>query len=115
MDKFISDMPKLFGIANDILIAGFDQLGRDHGMTLEKVLRIYWQASLKLKKCLIRCTSIPFFGEVISQLGVGWDVRKVQTLIDMPPPKSKIELQLFLGYTEQSKFSLVTAEVCEPL
>ena len=42
-------MANVFGIADDILIAGFDDLGIDHDETLEKVLRICRQANLKLK------------------------------------------------------------------
>ena len=30
----------MFGIANDILIAGFDDMGRNYSVTFNKVLRI---------------------------------------------------------------------------
>ena len=58
----------VFGIADDILIAGFDDMGRDHDATLISVLRICRQVNLKLNKdkCLFQCTCIPFFGKVIS-------------------------------------------------
>ena len=61
MDKLLSVMLNGFGITDDILITGFDELGRDHNMTLDNVLRISRQANLKLNKdkCLFRCTSIP--------------------------------------------------------
>ena len=39
MNSF-SGMPYIFSIAGGILIAGFDQLGRDHDVTIHKVLRI---------------------------------------------------------------------------
>ena len=44
------------GIADDILIVGFNDMGRDHDTILNKVLRICRQASLKLNndKCLLR-------------------------------------------------------------
>ena len=39
-----------------------------------------------------------------------------QTLIDMPPPNGKKEMQSFLGIINYlGKFSLSTAEVCKPL
>ena len=54
-------------------------------------------------------------GEIISWNGVSPNLRKVQTLRDMPP-KYKMELQSFLDILNYlSKFSPVTAEVCEPL
>ena len=43
-------MLNVFGIANDILIAGFDEWGKDHDETLEKGLRICRLAKLKLTK-----------------------------------------------------------------
>ena len=56
--KLFKGLPSVFGIADDILIAGFNG----------KVLRICRQANLKLNKDmhLFRGTSIPFFSKVIS-------------------------------------------------
>ena len=68
-NELYSGMPNFFGIADNILIAGFKKQGRDHNVTLDKVLRICRQANLKFNKerCLFRFTSIPFLGEVILQ------------------------------------------------
>ena len=62
-------LPNILGIMDDILIAGFDDMGRDHNTTLDKALRICRWTHLKLNKdrCLFQCTRIPFFGEVILQ------------------------------------------------
>ena len=43
-------MLNVFGIADDILIEGFDVLDRELNGTLDKVLRIYRQANLKLNE-----------------------------------------------------------------
>ena len=74
---------------DDILIAVFNDIGRDNDATLNKVMRICRQTSLKPNKdkCLFQCTSVPFFGEVISQSGMSPDARKVQAVMTMPPPK----------------------------
>ena len=98
-------MPNVFGIADAILIAGFDELGIDHDVTSDKVLRICRQVNLKHNKdkCVFRYTSIPFFGEVISWQGVSLGPRKVQALTDMPPPKSKIRSAVIFGYTQLPK------------
>ena len=89
----------MFGIADDICIAGIDDMGRGHNATPDKVLRICRQANLKLNtdKFLFLCTRISSFGEVISQSEVSPDTRKVQVLMAIPPPGCKIELQSFLG------------------
>ena len=77
----------MVGIEDVILIAGFDDISRDHDATLYKVQRICRQAKLKLNedKCLFWCTSIPFFGVVISLSGLSQDPGKVQVLMAMPP------------------------------
>ena len=116
INKLFSGMPNVFSVADDILIAGINKQGKDHGETLDKVLRVCRKAKLKLEKydCFFffRCTSIPFFDQIISRKGITLDPRKVQALIDMLSPKSKKELQSFLGILNYlSKFSTVTAEV----
>ena len=66
--KLYNWMPNVFSTTDYILIAGFDELGREHHTPSEKVPRICRQATLKLNKdkCLYRCTRIPFIGEEIS-------------------------------------------------
>ena len=39
IDKLFSDIPNVFGIADDILIAGFGADGRVHHMRLEQVMQ----------------------------------------------------------------------------
>ena len=88
-------------IADDILVVGHDSDGKDHDETLLWVLQICRNVNLKLykDKCHFKCTPIPFFGEVISRLGVQPKAQKLKVLTDMLPPKTKKELQAFLGIT----------------
>ena len=55
------------------------------------VLQRCEEVNLKLnkEKCHFRCTSIPFFGEVISRREVQPDPQKIKALMDMPPPNNK--------------------------
>ena len=120
LDELFSCMSNLFGITDEILVAGLglDLLGRDDDEMLEEVPWVCRQASLKLNKdqFLFRCTSIPFFGQIILWKGVSPDPRNVQALTDMPPPKMMKEFQSFLGMLKcLSKFLPMTAEVCAPL
>ena len=39
----------------------------------------------------------PLYGEIILWYGVSPDLMKVKALTNMPPPKSKKEMQSFLG------------------
>ena len=99
IDKIFKELPNVFSIANDILVVGYGADDKDHEETLQRVLQICTQVNLKLNKdkCHFRCTSVPFFGEIILQHGVKPDPRKLKALMEMPPPKNKKELQLFLG------------------
>ena len=46
IDKQFHELPNIFAIADDILITGFDELGRDHDETVNKVLKICREANL---------------------------------------------------------------------
>ena len=39
IDEIFSDMPHVFGIADDILVIEYDEDGADHDATVHKVLR----------------------------------------------------------------------------
>ena len=82
-------LPKVFGIANYILITGFNDLERDNDAMLNMVLQICRKANLKLYKYLCRCTSVPFWGESLLSPDVSLDPREVQALLNMLPPKSQ--------------------------
>ena len=97
--KIFSDMPNVFGIPDDILVIGYDVDGADHDAAVHKVLRQCSEVNLKLNKdmCHFRCTSLVFFGKVISREGIQPDPQKIEVLTDMVTPKNKKELQAFLG------------------
>ena len=88
----------VYGIADDILIAGFDEWDKDHDEILEKVPWKCRQANLKLNKDTFPFThvSILFFGKITSQQGASLDPNKIQALKDMQPLKMKKELKSFL-------------------
>ena len=73
IDGIFSDMLNIFGITGDILVIGYDENGADHEAVVHKVLRRCKEVNLKLnkEKCHFRCTSIPFFGEVILRSTTG--------------------------------------------
>ena len=111
-------MPNVFGIADDILVIGYNEDGEDHDEAVHKVLGQCKEVNIKLNKakCHFRCISTLFFGEVISRDGVQPDPQKIKVLMDMPAPKNKKELQAFLGIINYlGKFSPDIADVCDPL
>ena len=72
IDETFNDIPNAFGIADDILVIGYNKDGTDHDETVYKVLKCCQDARLKLnkEKCHFRCMAIQFFGEVVSRDGV---------------------------------------------
>ena len=119
INEIFDDMPNVFRIADDILVIGYDKDGADHDKAVYNVLQWCQDVNLKLNKdkCHFRCTSIPFFGEVVSREGIQPDLqKKIRALTEMLAPKNKRELQALLGIINYlRKFSSSTAEVCKPL
>ena len=72
IDEIFSDLPNVFGIADDILVVGYDSDGKDHDKTLWQVIQICRNVNLKFNKdkCHFWCTSVLFFKEVITRVGV---------------------------------------------
>ena len=91
IDEIFKDLPNVLGIADDILVVGYDSDGKDYDETLWWVLQMCRHVNLKLKKdkCHLRCTSVPFFGKVISRLGEQPNPQKLKVLTDMLPPTQK--------------------------
>ena len=109
-------MINVYGIADSILIVGYDAVGRDHNRTLKQVMQICHKENLKLNKneCHFRCTKIPFLEEVILREGVQLDPKKLCTLTEMPPKIKRIAIILgTMNYIK--KLSPSTTEVCKPL
>ena len=48
--KFFNDMPNVFGIADDILVIGYDENGTEHDKAVYSVLRRCQVVYLKLNK-----------------------------------------------------------------
>ena len=100
IDKIFMDMPNVFGIADDILVIGYDKNRADHDEAVYSVLRWCQDVNLKLnkEKCHFRCTSIPFFGEVVSREGIQPDLQKVRAhLTCQCQKKTKRSCRLSLG------------------
>ena len=109
IDVIFKDLPDMIGIADDILVVGYDSDGKDHDNTLWKVPKICRQVKLKLNKdkCHFRCTSVPCFGEMISRYGVRPDPWKLKVLGEMPP-KTKRNFKHFLELLIIYVYSLLT-------
>ena len=115
IDEIFSDMPNIYGIADDIWVIGYEDNGTYHDTVVHKVVQRCEEVNVKLnkEKCHFRCTSIPFFGNVMLRR-VQPDPQKIKALTDMPAPNNMKELQAFLGIINYlGKFFPGTADVCD--
>ena len=69
IDKIFNNIPNVFGIADGILVIGYNKNRADHNEAVYSVLRHGQDVNLKLnkEKCHFRCTSIPFNGKVVAK------------------------------------------------
>ena len=49
IDKFLNDMPNVFGITDGILVVGYEDDGRDHNDTVHKVPQRFRKVNPKVK------------------------------------------------------------------
>ena len=84
-------------IADDIVI--HSESDSQHDKHLIQVLNKCWEIGLKLNpdKCMFGESSVPFYGNVISNQGLKPDPKKVDVIVKMPAPKDKTQLTSFLG------------------
>ena len=64
-DEKLRELPNVFGIADNNLVADYDVDGEDHDRMLHIVLQICRKENVKLNedKCHFWCTPVPFFGQ----------------------------------------------------
>ena len=84
-------------IADDVMIHG--ESNDQHDKHLLQVLNKCREIGLKLNpdKCQFGEKKVQFYGNIISSEGVKPDPAKVDIILKMPSPKSKLELAFFLG------------------
>jgi len=116
IDETYHDMNFVTGIADDLVIMGYDD--EDHDRNMKQFLDRTREKGIKLnpEKCIFKCTKIPFFGMVTGENGLEPDPKKVQAILDMKRPENKKDLQSYLGMVNYlARFSPYIAELSIPL
>ena len=93
----IKDLKGVINIADDILIFGKDVKEHDENLIalLDKALEV--NLTLNPKKLKFKCTSVPFFGNILTDQGIMPDPKKVEAIKQWPVPQNVKDLQSFLG------------------
>ena len=78
IDSTFGNIPGVFSIADDLVMAGYREDGTDHDATLRAVLQCTLDHGVKFKKdkMVVRCKQIPFYGQLIGKNGIEPDPRK---------------------------------------
>lgn len=102
VDETFGDLTGVAGIADDIVVAGFNKDGSDHDSNLHSLMERARSTGIKFNpnKCVIKSTSIPFYGHILSAEGLQADPAKVEAVNAMDPSTSVQDLQSFLGATQ---------------
>ena len=98
IDKLLVGIPSVACIVDDICITG--RTPEEHFQNLETVLDRVEKAGLKCnpKKCKFYQREVKYLGRIISKDGNRMDPSAVDAITNMPSPKTRQEVQSFLGY-----------------
>ena len=116
MDTMLENIDGVRAVMDDILVAGRDE--KHHDEIMKKLVRraTEWNLRLNIEKCQIKKPSVKYVGHIVSSEGLKVDPEKVRAVKDMPNPKSKEDVQRFLGFVQYiGKFIPGLSDVDNPL
>ena len=109
-------------VADDIILFGVgdtkEQAEKDHDRKLEALLQRCRDKGIKLnqKKSVLKATSIPFLGHIVTDKGLKVDPEKVKAILEMPNPTNPTEVQRLQGSVNYlARFLPMLSDVFEPL
>ena len=114
--EMFSDIPRVENWIDDIMLSGRTQ--KEHDEILNKTLNRAKERNLTLKKkkCEFSQKEIKYIGHIISKEGIRPDPQKIEAIQNMAQPKSKKDLQRYLGMVNYlGKFCPRLAEYTGPL
>ena len=114
--SIIADLPGCANSEDDIIVWGTSK--EEHDRRLRNVLLRIRNSGLKLNssKCIFGTTCLTFLGHTLSADGITPDPTKVEAIVNMPIPKSKADLQRFLGMVNYlGKFIQNLSQITSPL
>ena len=116
-------IPNVIVIADDMMIMGKKPDHKDHDQALTNLLETVRHCNVRLnyKKLLYKQSEVEFFGETYTVYGCKPAKGKVQTIVKMPAPSCKKEVQSFMGminylskfFTRLSELALTIRELAK--
>ena len=95
--EITKDLKGVINIADDILVYGSTVQEHDRNLLtlLDRALEV--NLTLNPRKFRFKCTSVPFFGNILTDKGIKPDPKKVESIKNWSIPQNVKDLQSFLG------------------
>ena len=116
MAELLQGIEGVVVIMDDILV--FGKTESEHDENLEKVIRRLQEAQLRLNKdkCKFKCTSVDYFGHIVSSDGLKPQLEKVDAIKNLSPPENIHELRRILGLVNYlGKFCPNLSTIAKPM
>ena len=116
LDSIFIGMEGVTGIADDMVIAGRDEMEHDKNFLafMEKCLSN--NLTLNLEKIQFKQSQVSFYGHCWSKHGISPDLKKIQALNHMEFPLDKETMRSFLGMINYlNRYSALSAHLTAPL
>lgn len=97
MEETFGDLDGVGVIADDLVVSGKDDSDYDKSLTTVDNRVLERNVRFSLEKSVLKTSSIPFSGHLITSEGIKPDPTKVKVMQEMPEPKNQDELATFLG------------------
>ena len=96
-DETFGNIPNVYVIADDLIIAGKDE--QEHDEALHQVMRRAREANVRfsIEKLQLKIPQVKYMGHLISKEGIRPDPEKVAAITGMPKPDDKKEVERLLG------------------
>ena len=116
LDAVIKTVPGVTGIADDVLAKGDDETS--HDVPVLSLLKTAWSNNLKFSpdKVQFKTIECKFFGQLLTQVGMSINLKKVSPIRKMDALHSKKELESYQGMVNYLKwYSSRLMLLAEPL
>ena len=118
LDECFGHIKNLIIIADDVMVIGKNDNHKNHNLAFTTLLQTARKCNVKLNydKLNFKCTEVNFYSETYTTDGHKPVQNKIATIVKMPPPSTKKEVQSFIGMINYlTKFSLRLTELSEPI
>ena len=116
LDAIFIGMEAFIGIADDMIIAGKDEMKHNRNFLayMEKCMEN--NLTLNSEKIQFKQSQVSFYGHIWSENGISSDPKKIQALKHMEFPLDKETMRSFLGMINYlNRYSALSAHLAAPL